>query len=87
MRRIFSEIYNVKRLQPGEISGETVKDFEIFHDCSTLGGNSGSPVIDLETHRVIGLHFGGRYMEKNHAIPLWTLQNDPLIQKAKLNFQ
>ena len=87
MRRIFSEIYNVKRLQPGEISGATVEAFEIFHDCSTLGGNSGSPVIDLETHRVIGLHFGGRYMEKNHAVPLWTLQSDPLIQKAKLNFQ
>jgi V8-like Glu-specific endopeptidase len=87
MRRIFSEIYNVKRLQPGEISGATVQAFEIFHDCSTLGGNSGSPVIDLETHRVLGLHFGGRYMEKNHAIPLWTLQSDPLIQKAKLNFQ
>ena len=53
-----------------------VEAFEINHDCSTLGGNSGSPVIDLETHRVLGLHFGGRYMEKNHAVPLWTLQND-----------
>jgi hypothetical protein len=87
MRRIFSDVYNVKRLQPGEISGEALRSFEILHDCSTLGGNSGSPVVDLETHRVIGLHFGGRYLENNHAIPLWAIQTDPLIQRAGLNFQ
>lgn len=87
MKRIFAEIYNVKRLQPGEISGEALDAFEIHHDCSTLGGNSGSPVIDLETHRVLGLHFGGRFLETNFAVPLWTLQNDPLIKQAALNFQ
>lgn len=87
MRRIFSEIYNVKRLQPGEISGELDGAFEISHDCSTLGGNSGSPVIDLQTHRVLGLHFGGRFMQKNRAVPLWRLQNDPLVKQARLNFQ
>ena len=86
MRRIFSEIYNVKRLQPGEIASEAVAGLEIFHDCSTLGGNSGSPVIDLETHQVLGLHFGGRYMQKNHAIPLWAIRTDPLIQRAGLNY-
>ena len=87
MKRIFAEIYNVKRLQPGELSGDALPSFEIFHDCSTLGGNSGSPVLDLETHRVLGLHFGGRFLEKNHAVPLWTLQNDPLIKRAAINFQ
>jgi len=86
MKRIFADIYNVKRLQPGEISGDAVPAFEIFHDCSTLGGNSGSPVIDLETHQVIGLHFGGRFLEKNHAVPLWTLMNDDLIKRAAINF-
>jgi len=87
MKRIFAEIYNVKRLQPGEISGDALGAFEFFHDCSTLGGNSGSPILDLETHRVLGLHFGGRFLEKNHAVPLWVLQNDPLIKRAALNFQ
>jgi len=87
MKRIFADIYNVKRLQPGEISGDALAEFEIFHDCSTLGGNSGSPVLDLETHRVLGLHFGGRFLEKNHAVPLWTIQNDPLIKRAVINFQ
>lgn len=87
MLRIFSNIFNVKRLQPGEVAGDTVAGGEIFHDCSTLGGNSGSPVFDLETHKVIGLHFGGRFLQKNHAVPLWTLQADPLVQRAGLNFQ
>ena len=85
MMRIFKNVFNVKRLQPGEIS-EPAGQFEIFHDCSTLGGNSGSPVIDLETHAVIGLHFGGRFMEKNHAIPLWLLQQDALVKEGRLNF-
>jgi V8-like Glu-specific endopeptidase len=87
MKRIFADIYNVKRLQPGEISGAALGSFEFFHDCSTLGGNSGSPVLDLETHQVLGLHFGGRFLEKNHAVPLWTLQNDALIKRAAINFQ
>jgi len=87
MKRVFAEIYNVKRLQPGEVSGHALEAFEVFHDCSTLGGNSGSPVFDLNTHRVLGLHFGGRFLEKNHAVPLWTLQSDDLVKRARLNFQ
>jgi hypothetical protein len=85
MRRIFADVYNVKRLQPGELSAETGA-FEVFHDCSTLGGNSGSPVVDVETHHVLGLHFGGRFMQKNRAIPLWALRDDPLIRLAELNY-
>jgi Trypsin-like peptidase domain len=87
MKRIFADVYNVKRLQPGEIAGDALAEFDFFHDCSTLGGNSGSPVFDLETHSVLGLHFGGRFLEKNHAVPLWTLQNDDLVKRAGLNFQ
>lgn len=85
MQRIFTNIYNVKRLQPGEIV-QTQPNHELVHDCSTLGGNSGSCVVDLETHQVLGLHFGGRYLEGNRAVALWQLIGDPLIQKAKLNF-
>ena len=36
-----------------------------LHDGSTLGGNAGSCVIDLNPNRGIGLHFGGRYREGN----------------------
>jgi V8-like Glu-specific endopeptidase len=52
------------------------------HDCSTLGGNSGSCVIDLESNRVLGLHFKGRYLEANWAVALWKLADDPLLKKA-----
>ena len=39
------------------------------HDSSTLGGNSGSALIDVATGRVVGLHFAGRYLEANYAVP------------------
>ena len=86
MQRIFSNIFNVKRLQPGEIMQVLSAQGLLRHDCSTLGGNSGSCVVDLESHRVIGLHFGGRYLQGNSAVALWQLTGDGLLRKAKLNF-
>jgi V8-like Glu-specific endopeptidase len=84
MRRIFDNIYNVKRLQPGELKRVSGSTFE--HDCSTLGGNSGSAVIDLESNEVLGLHFSGRYLEANKAVALWKLSKDRLIKKAGIEF-
>jgi Trypsin-like peptidase domain len=87
LRRIFMDIYNVKRLQPGRAVTYSTQFSALEHDCSTLGGNSGSPVVDLETHQVIGLHFGGRYGLGNYAVPLWRLTTDPLLAKGEVNFQ
>ena len=78
---------NVKRLQPGRAVTYSAKFSALEHDCSTLGGNSGSPVVDLETHEVIGLHFGGRYGVGNYAVPLWMLTADPLLAKGEVNFR
>ncbi|MDT4967206.1 MAG: glutamyl endopeptidase [Acidobacteriota bacterium] len=86
MRRIFSNIYDVKRLQPGEFRKIIPKDNEFEHDCSTLGGNSGSCVVDLDTNQVVGLHFSGSYLKANRAVALWELVGDPLLKKAKVNF-
>jgi hypothetical protein len=86
MRQIFSEIYDVKRLQPGIVTEWVDGSNAFVHDCSTLGGNSGSPVFDLDSHAVIGLHYGGRYLVGNNAIPLWRLTGDPLLQAAGINF-
>ena len=86
MMRIFANVFGVKRLQPGEVT--EVRDAEslFIHDCSTLGGNSGSCVIDLESHQVIGLHFGGRYLQGNYAVALWRLVDDPLLRRAGVQF-
>lgn len=86
MQRIFANIYNVKRLQPGTIRTIAKGDSLFGHDCSTLGGNSGSCVIDLETNHVLGLHFKGRWLETNWAVALWQLSRDALLKKAKVQF-
>ncbi|RVI11978.1 hypothetical protein CN200_24710 [Sinorhizobium meliloti] len=74
--------YQIKRLQPGKLQGtfETNSFGKMVpagtHDCSTLGGNSGSPVINLENGQVVGLHFAGRYLERNYLVPSSALSRD-----------
>lgn len=67
MNRIFKRTYNVKRFQPGKKMYDG-SDEVFHHDCSTLGGNSGSPVIDITTGKAVGLHFAGRYLDANAAV-------------------
>jgi DNA/RNA endonuclease G (NUC1)/V8-like Glu-specific endopeptidase len=66
MTRIFGGRYDKKRMAPGRISG--LRNGEIIHDCTTLGGNSGSVVLDLDTGDAIGLHFAGRFLKANYAV-------------------
>ncbi len=88
---VFNGIYNVKRLQPGKVRPRAkIQSFEtlvnaITHDASTLGGNSGSVVIDIETGEVVALHFGGVYLEANYGVPMYELARDSLVA-SKLNF-
>jgi endonuclease G len=65
--RIFANIFDVKRLAPGEITA-VPDSFYFTHDCSTLGGNSGSVVLDVETGTAVGLHFAGEYLLANYAV-------------------
>jgi hypothetical protein len=81
-RLIFADKYDVKRLQPGEILRRSAEPGRFDHDCSTLGGNSGSCVVDLTTHMVVGLHFQGEYLRHNQAVALWELADDPLLTGA-----
>jgi len=67
VRRIFGDVYEKKRLAPGQIM--EVKDDDLEHDCSTLGGNSGSAVVSLATGEAVGLHYSGLFMEANFAVP------------------
>jgi V8-like Glu-specific endopeptidase len=60
------DIFNKKRLSPGLFQGADGGEFT--HDCSTLGGNSGSPVLDVETGYAIGVHAGGLYPKINTGV-------------------
>jgi pimeloyl-ACP methyl ester carboxylesterase len=80
--RMFGGKFERKRLQPGTMMaprkvpsyGSWVE--ALAHNCSTLGGNSGSVVLDLQTGHVMGLHFAGQYLIANYAVPAWALAAD-----------
>ncbi len=92
-RQVFNNLFNVKRLQPGKwLSRRPVRSFgksveAITHDSSTLGGNSGSAVIDVATGRVVALHFGGRYLDANFGVPAADLGLDSRLVDLGLNFE
>jgi S1-C subfamily serine protease len=85
VQAIFHDLFGVKRLQPG-----FVRDADSFgqftHDCSTLGGNSGSCVISLSSGRVVGLHVGGRYGQENHALALRDFARDRRLLERGAQF-
>lgn len=89
---LFAGRFGVKRLQPGELQGAgTTASFQKLvnaatHDCSTLGGNSGSAVIDLDTGEVIALHFGGRYRDRNYGVPSSELARDGRVADTGVAF-
>jgi endonuclease G, mitochondrial len=72
MANYFKGLFDVKRFAPGFLmraGGTSV----LSHDCTTLGGNSGSPVLSLVSQKVVGLHFSGVYGEQNSAVRASTL--------------
>ncbi|MEO8286269.1 MAG: DNA/RNA non-specific endonuclease [Chloroflexota bacterium] len=73
MLNVFGDIYDVKRFAPGRITSIPDGASVFTHDCSTLGGNSGSAVIDINTGEAIGLHFGGQPRLANYAVKAETL--------------
>jgi endonuclease G len=66
MARIFGGVYDKKRLAPGAVT--RVEPTRILHNCTTLGGNSGSVVIELTTGEAVGLHFSGTFLSTNYAV-------------------
>jgi endonuclease G len=91
-RQVFGNLFNVKRLQPGKwLERRRVGSFgkqveAITHDSSTLGGNSGSAVIDVASGRAVALHFGGRYLDANYGVPAGDLALDARLVDLGLNF-
>ncbi|MGR9202826.1 DNA/RNA non-specific endonuclease [Rhizobium leguminosarum] len=89
---LFSGRYGVKRLQPGLLQGGfSTESFgkvvpAASHDCSTLGGNSGSETMSIETGEIVALHFAGRYLERNYAVPTAALARDQRVIDAGVIF-
>jgi endonuclease G len=89
---LFRNVFGVKRLLPGTLGGR--QDTESFgkmvpafrHNCSTLGGNSGSALVDFESGDVIALHFGGRYHVINYGVPCCELAKDGRVVDAGVKF-
>lgn len=75
MERYFQGLYDVKRFSPGFLQPGGAGATVLSHDCTTLGGNSGSPVISLESRKVVGLHFAGKYGIGNSAVRIGTLKS------------
>ncbi len=75
LKKVFRDEYFVKRFAPGFVGQDpdTVQDqghHRVFtHDASTLGGNSGSCVVEfrVQGQSVVGLHFGGFKRQENYA--------------------
>lgn len=66
LEQLFRRTFGCKRLAPGIVhaSGIPLPDTSIAHDATTLGGNSGSPVIIAGREKsVCALHYGGRSAE------------------------
>jgi endonuclease G, mitochondrial len=66
MERIYGKVYNKKRLAPGCVT--RVEETRLWHNCTTLGGNSGSVVFDLTNGQALGLHFSGSFLATNYAV-------------------
>src|SRR5262249_23712818 len=70
----FNDLYDVKRFAPGRIM-KPVADAILSHDCTSLGGNSGSKLISLEQKKAVGLHFAGTYGVANSAAGVTTVKS------------
>jgi len=68
MTQIFGAEFDVKRFSPGLVNEYVEDGILMLTDYTTLGGNSGSAVVALETGEAVGLHFAGVFRESNYAV-------------------
>jgi hypothetical protein len=61
---VFGDADGKKRWSPGMITVLDPARAACQHDCSTLGGSSGSCIVALASHRVVGMHFGGTNVDE-----------------------
>lgn len=74
MDKYFRDLYDVKRFAPGKIMERAAGQI-LSHDCTSLGGNSGSPLFSLDQGAAVGLHFAGVYGVENSAVSASTIKS------------
>lgn len=90
-QQVISE-FDTKHIAPGFVDLVKVKTFDgraglaLGHDSSTLTGNSGSPLVDLQSGSVVGLHFKGNTDGLNWAVPSCEIASDVRIIDAGVVF-
>ena len=76
LSKIYKSLYVLHYPKKGNIISsfglfkEIKEQKEIFHNCCTDSGSSGSPILSLETNKVIGIHRG---YDKNNKLNIGTL--------------
>jgi hypothetical protein len=78
---VFGALDGTKRISPGETLGR-LGDFVLAHDCSTVNGSSGSPVLDFATGEVLGHHYWGEPGARNESVLLPAIKDHPAIAKS-----
>lgn len=95
VREIFDNLDRVKRVAPGRIVEKQLSIGSTWlrrsvdamaHDCSTLRGSSGSALLEVESGLIAGLHFAGRYLIENYAVPGIELARDPRVVDMGVKF-
>ena len=83
-------IYNISYINGSEatVSYSIIKginDYKIKHLCTTDFGASGSPIINLENNKVIGIH-NSSYQNNNIKYNIATFLNFPIKEFIKENY-
>jgi endonuclease G len=76
MAQYLRDLYDVRRYAPGRvIQPLSAKVVVLRHDYTSLGGNSGSPLVRLSDGAVVGLHYSRVYGVANSAAGVETLRD------------
>ncbi len=92
LTKLWGNALGRKHVSPGLVgkpqiyAGRGQQMLALTHDCTTLSGSVGGPVIDIATCNVIGLHVAGQRFGPGFAIPASELARDSRIVSTGIRF-
>ena len=86
-KAVFGNLREYRRVSPGQMWTTNHPSGRVMHDASTIGGSSGSPLIDLDTGEVIAIHSATSGDDSfNVAISSVVLAADPAVRATGVQF-